>query len=519
MDEKYDVVVVGGGAAGLSGAVALARFRRSVLVIDAGDPRNAQAGHVHNFLTRDGTPPAEIYAIGHGEVTKYGGRVELGQVTAIWREHGGFCVEIGDRTIAARRILVATGLRDELPDIPGLAARWGTDVLHCPYCHGWEVRDRRIGVLTTGPAAVHQALLFRQLSPHVTVLQHSGPALSEEQLEQLHALGIAVVTGEVVQVESDTRGLTAVRLADGAQVQVDALIVAPRFTARAELLAPLGLKPVEVLMDEHVLGTRVEADATGATAVAGVWVAGNITDMQAQVVTSAAAGLGAGAAINADLVAEDAHTAVEAHRGELIYGEQAWDERYQARPQNWSGNANAVLVAEVADLAPGTALDAGAGEGADALWLAARGWHVTGADLSTTALERAAAQADQLGLQVRWQHLDLTREPASGTYDLVSAFFLHLPAKARQTLWSHLASAVAPGGTLLVVGHDFRDLGTTMPRPRLTEMGWTADEVADSLGAGWTIEVAEARPRPAADPAGREITIRDAVLRARRDPT
>jgi len=108
----------------------------------------------------------------------------------------------------SRRILVATGLRDELRDIPGLAARWGTDVLHCPYCHGWEVRDRRIGVLATGPMAVHQALLFRQLSPHVTLLQHTGPAPDDEQREQLDALGMPVIDGTVVKVESDGTGLT-----------------------------------------------------------------------------------------------------------------------------------------------------------------------------------------------------------------------------------------------------------------------------------------------------------------------
>jgi len=151
MEETYDVVVIGGGPAGFSGAVALARSRRSVLVLDAGDPRNAPAGQVHNFLTRDGTPPAEIHALGRAEVNKYGGRVEQSRVTALRREGDRFGVDLGDRTITARRVLVATGLRDELPDIPGLAQRWGTDVLHCPYCHGWEVRDRRIGVLATGP--------------------------------------------------------------------------------------------------------------------------------------------------------------------------------------------------------------------------------------------------------------------------------------------------------------------------------------------------------------------------------
>jgi thioredoxin reductase len=515
MDETYDVVVVGGGAAGLSGAVALARSRRSVLVLDAGDPRNAPAGHVHNFLTRDGAAPAEIYTLGQAEVSRYGGRVEQAQVTAIRLADRGFLVEIGDRTVGARRVLMATGLRDELPDIPGLAQRWGADVLHCPYCHGWEVRDRRIGVLATGPAFMHQTLLFRQLSPQVTVLQHTGPALTDEQREQLHALHVPVVAGEVEQVDAGANGLTGVRLADGTQVELDVLVVAPQFTARAELLAPLGLKPVEVQLDGFVLGTQIEADATGATAVPGVWVAGNIVDMRAQVITAAAAGLNAGAAINADLVAEDTRIAVEGHRHEEpLHGEQAWDERYRSRPQNWSGNPNSVLIDEVAGLPVGTALDAGSGEGADALWLAGQGWRVTGAEFSPTALDRAAAQADQLDLAVQWLHLDLSKEPPPGRYDLVSAFYLHMPPEPRRIVFANLAGAVAPGGTLLIVGHDLSDLHTTMPRPNLAEMGWTAEEVVDALGDGWEIAVAEARPRSAADPDGRQIVIRDTVVRA-----
>jgi thioredoxin reductase len=314
MDDIFDVVVVGGGAAGLSGAVALARSRRSVLVIDAGDPRNAPARQVHNFLTRDGTPPAGIYAAGRAEVTRYGGRVETGRVTALSRDGERFRVQIGGRSVAARRLLVATGLRDELPDVPGLAARWGIDVLHCPYCHGWEVAGKRIGILATGPMAIHQALLFRQLSRRVTLLQHTGPAPAGEQREQLDARGIAVTEGMVEQVEADARGLTGVRLAGGRRVALDAVIVAPRMTARAGLLAPLGLKPAEVRLGEHVAGTRIEADPTGATAMPGVWVAGNIADIQAQVMTSAAAGLTAGAAINLDLVLEEARHAADAHR-------------------------------------------------------------------------------------------------------------------------------------------------------------------------------------------------------------
>jgi thioredoxin reductase len=320
MDESYDVVVVGGGAGGLSGAVALARSRRSVLVVDAGDPRNAPADHVHNFLTRDGTPPAELYTAGRTEVTRYGGRVETGLVTALSRDGEVFRVEIGPRTVTARRLLVATGLRDELPDVPGLAARWGIDVLHCPYCHGWEVRDKRIGVLATGPTAVHQALLFRQLSLHVTLLSHSGPALDGEQRDQLEARGITVTEGTVTEIEADPAGLTGVRLAGGRHVELDAVVAAPRMHARAELLAPLGLKPAEVLIGDYLVGTHIEADPTGATAVPGVWVAGNLATLQAQVITSAAAGLAAGAAINLDLVLAEARRQSLGNEHDLAVG-------------------------------------------------------------------------------------------------------------------------------------------------------------------------------------------------------
>jgi thioredoxin reductase len=307
MDNSYDIVVVGGGAAGLAGAVALARSRRSVLVVDAGDPRNAPASAVHNFLTRDGTPPEQIYAAGREELARYGGHVETGRVTALSREGNCFAVQISDRAVSARRLLVATGLRDELPDVPGLAERWGIDVLHCPYCHGWEVRDQRIGILSTGPGAVHQALLFRQLSRHVTMLAHTAPQLTHEQREQFAALGITVIEGTVTHVDADDSGLTGITLADGTRVSLDALIVAPRMVARADLLAPLGLAPTEVRMDGQVVGTQIEAEESGATGVPGVWVAGNLASIQAQVITSAASGLTAAAAINADLVAEDAH--------------------------------------------------------------------------------------------------------------------------------------------------------------------------------------------------------------------
>jgi thioredoxin reductase len=307
--DSYDVVVVGGGAAGLSAAVALSRARRSVLVIDAGDPRNAPAGHVHNYLGREGMPPGELLATGRAEVAGYGGEVVTGSATSARAvDGGGFRVELaGSRTVLARRLLVATGLTDELPAVPGLAERWGRDVLHCPYCHGWEVRDQAIGVLATGPMALHQALLFRQLSADVTLFLHTEPAPGPAELEQLAARGIAVVAGEVAAVEVADDRLTGLRLRSGEVHRCQAVVVAPRFTARAGVLADLGLAPVE---QQH--GSAVPADPAGATAVPGVWVAGNVTDLRAQVVVAAAAGLTTGAAINADLIAEDVRLAVAA---------------------------------------------------------------------------------------------------------------------------------------------------------------------------------------------------------------
>ena len=314
--DLYDVVIIGGGAAGLSGAVALARSRRSVLVVDAGEPRNAPAEGVHNYLGREGTPPRELLAIGRTEVAGYGGEVVDGVVMGVHRgDDGRFRVALADgREVSARRLLVATGLVDELPDVPGVAERWGRDVLHCPFCHGWEVRDQAIGILATGPNAMHQALLFRQLSADVTFFRHTGPDLSDEDVEQLAALGVPIVDGEVAGLEVTGDRLTGVRLASGQVVPRSAVVVAPRFTARAGVLEPLGLTATEQEMRGAVVGSAVAADPTGATEVPGVWVAGNVADMSAQVVVSAAAGLRAGAMINADLVMEEARAAVEASR-------------------------------------------------------------------------------------------------------------------------------------------------------------------------------------------------------------
>jgi thioredoxin reductase len=303
---------VGGGAAGLSGALALARARRSVLVIDAAEPRNAPADHIHNYLGREGTPPRELLAIGRREVAGYGGEVVTGRVSGIARSpSGGFLVTRADApTVEARRVLVTTGLTDELPDIPGLADRWGTDVFHCPYCHGWEVQDQPVAIIGSSPLSVHQALLWRQWTADMTLILHGAPEPTDEEAGQLAALGIEVVPSPATAVELADGHVAGVRLGDGRLVPCQAIVVTPRFSARAELLVQLGLPIAELAMGDVVISTYVASDPTGKTDVPGVWVAGNVANPMDQVIGAAAAGLKAGATINFDLVTEDARAAV-----------------------------------------------------------------------------------------------------------------------------------------------------------------------------------------------------------------
>ncbi|WP_405499007.1 NAD(P)/FAD-dependent oxidoreductase [Streptomyces niveus] len=317
----FDVVVIGGGPAGLSAALTLARARRSVLVIDAGEPRNAPASHVHNYLGREGIAPGELLAVGREEVAGYGGEFMAGRVgTVKGSAADGFRVVLEEGAavaeVTASRLLVTTGLVDELPPVPGVAERFGREVLHCPYCHGWEVRDTAIGVLATGPLAVHQAQMWRQWSDDVTLFRHTAPDFDDEQYEQLAARDIAVVDGEVAALAVTDDRLTGVTLAGGRVIPVSAVVVAPLFTARGGLLADLGAAAVDREMTGQVVGSHVPTDPAGATSVPGVWAAGNVADPTETVIGSAVAGLRAGAAINADLTAEDTRRAVAARRGD-----------------------------------------------------------------------------------------------------------------------------------------------------------------------------------------------------------
>jgi thioredoxin reductase len=296
---KYDVVVVGGGAAGLSAALVLGRARRRVAVIDAGAPRNAPAARMQGFLSRDGMSPADLLTVGRGEVTGYGVELVEDQVVAI--EPGLVVGLAGGRVLNARRILVATGVRDELPEIPGVRERWGRDLLHCPYCHGWEVRDQPIGVLGTEPGSVQHAHLVRQWSDDVAFFVHTY-ALSAVERAQLEARGVRIVRGEVARLVVEDDRLTGVEMADGRMIARAAVFIRPVNLPHADgLLTGIGCE-----VDQAGF---VTVDATGRTSAIGVWAAGNVADPRAQVITAAGAGSAAAIAINADLVQEDVERA------------------------------------------------------------------------------------------------------------------------------------------------------------------------------------------------------------------
>lgn len=298
--QRFDVVIVGGGAAGLSAALVLGRARRRVAVVDAGSPRNAPAGHMQGFLSRDGMPPLELLAAGRAEASGYGVLLIGDHVESV---APGFVVHLaGGTALEARRILVATGVGDELPDIPGVRERWGNDLLHCPYCHGWEVRDQPLGVLGTHPLAAEHAQLVRQWSDDVVFFTHTAELQAADR-EGLEARGMQIVDGEIARLVVEDDRLTGVELTDGRVVPRTAVFIRPRNRPHGDgLLEGLGCE-----LDDAGFPL---VDTSGRTSVAGVWAAGNVADPRAQVITSAGAGSAAAIAINADLVQEDVNDAL-----------------------------------------------------------------------------------------------------------------------------------------------------------------------------------------------------------------
>ncbi|HEV2810559.1 MAG TPA: NAD(P)/FAD-dependent oxidoreductase [Acidimicrobiales bacterium] len=304
-EQTYDVVVIGGGAAGLSAALVLGRARRRVAVIDAGSPRNAPAAHMHGFLSRDGMAPTALLAAGRAEVAAYDVELVSDQVVGI---DAGFSIRLASgRLLRARRVLVATGVGDELPDIAGVRQRWGRDLLHCPYCHGWEVRDQPLGVLGTIAGSVQHALLVRQWSKDMVFFAHTYELTDDEQA-QLDARGIRIERGTVTRLIIEHDELCGVELADGREVARSAVFVRPDNVSHSDgLLAALGCT-----LNESGFAS---VEASGRTSVSGGWAAGNVVDPRAQVITAAGAGSAAAIALNADLVQEDVELALQAATG------------------------------------------------------------------------------------------------------------------------------------------------------------------------------------------------------------
>jgi thioredoxin reductase/SAM-dependent methyltransferase len=518
VERHCDVAVIGGSAAGLAAALQLARQRRSVIVVDAGEPRNAPAAHMHGYLGHEGLPPSDLAAIGREEVRSYGGEVIAGRALDVsLTEDHRFRIElVGGHALVARRVLAATGLVDELPDIDGIVDHWGGDVFSCPFCHGFEVRDQRIVQILTSPMGLHPAGLLRHLSDRFTVVLHSGVDAGDPELRALAAAGVDVVDGRVRRVVTGDDGrVAAVELTDGDRIATDAVVVTTRWTVRAAPFASLGLEPAA---HPTGLGDVVETDPTGETSVPGLYAAGNVTDPSQQVLQAAANGSRVGAMISSSLAHDDIRAAARPSANEAD-----WDHRYGG-DRLWSGNPNGTLVAEIGGLPPGRALDVGAGEGGDAVWLAEQGWDVTASDISQRALERVGAEAQRRGLKIECRHVDANaRAPfGKGAFDLVSAQYASIPRTPDHRAVRNLLDAVAPGGTLLVVGHDLAPMRTAVDTSQHSsafdpDAYVRLDDVAAALAdpSGWEIEVHDTRPRPPGA-ASSSHHVDDVVLRARR---
>ncbi len=335
-----DVAIVGGGAAGLATAIALARSLRRVVVIDAGSPRNRTSAHAHNVLGHEGINPLDLVAKGRKEAEGYGVTFIDAAVTGaqstpaeVARPHRFALDTSAGVQVSAQHVVIATGITDELPDIPGLAEGWGDTVLHCPYCHGYEVRGQSIGIIGTTALSYHQAMMFSQLSDRVTFIRHAAPEPTAEQAAMLDALGITFVDAQVEAVHRTEAGTevtlrsvagtsdpdqpnadrghaanpghgaaasddTTSALAASA-ITLEALVVGPFFRANGEVFTQLGGTVVE---DPSGMGSSITADPTGRTDIPGVWAVGNVADMSAMLGASAASGVRAGAMINYELI-------------------------------------------------------------------------------------------------------------------------------------------------------------------------------------------------------------------------
>lgn len=297
----YDAVIVGGSYAGLAAALMLARARRRILIADAGTPRNHVARHAHGVLAQDGRPGQEILAAARAQLAAYPSVSWLAQeITAASGSDGDFRLQAADgSTLHSRKLLLASGVSDALPDIPGLTECWGESVLHCPYCHGYEIGGGAIGVLNATPHAAMHAQLIADWGK-VTLFTHGADVVDAEQRAQLARRGIALETTPVLGAESNARQLSGLHLADGRRLPLRALFVAVQNTPRGALPGLLGCER-EITPQGSILRT----DAQKQTSVAGVYAAGDVALARSNITLAAADGVTAAVALHHVLIAED----------------------------------------------------------------------------------------------------------------------------------------------------------------------------------------------------------------------
>jgi thioredoxin reductase len=297
-DLLLDAVVIGGSFAGLSAALQLARARRSVRILDAGRPRNRFADAAHGFFSRDGSDPRTLVAAAQAQLRRYpSARLIAAEAASARAVDGGFEVVAQDGSVlAARKLVLAFGVNDTLPPLPGLRERWGKSVLHCPYCHGYEFAGRRLGVLHSASFSAHQALLVADWGP-TTLYLNGAPAPDADTAAQLARRGVAIEPAPIVALSGEEQALSALRLADGREAAVDALFVASRVRFNSALAEQLGCA-----IDEGPMGPFIRTDDSRQTTVPGVYAAGDIARAMHNATWAAADGVTAGASAHQALV-------------------------------------------------------------------------------------------------------------------------------------------------------------------------------------------------------------------------
>ena len=501
--EVVEVVVVGAGFAGLAAAQVLGRAQREVLLIGAGPTRNAEAEHAHNVLTRDGTPPAELLRLGIDEVRGLRSvTVRTDHVEAVRHGDGeSLRVQLASGgEVSAEVVLIATGARDALPDVPGLQELWGKRAHSCPFCDAEAYTGQRLLVLSGETPGRHQMALLAGWTDDLT------------QVNPEDVAHIGLVDGEVVA-----------RLTDGSAVAGDGVFVGVTPAPRVECVAELPLAR---------RGPYLAVDGEGRTSHARLWAAGDCAwktgeaNPGGQVVASMAAGARAATWIVFDRLAIDPPAPPPVENPDSRTGgssasvSEFWEQHYGQREKVWSGQPNQRLVEEVRDMQPGTALDLGCGEGADAVWLAQQGWDVVAVDVSKIALARASQAADTRGVSddIDWRVCDLGTEFPEGEYDLVNAAYLLSPVTLpRVEILKAAAGALRPGGVLLILSHTGFPPGAGKPDHHVTFP--TPQEQLAALELEpeeWVVEAAEEFACPMTGRDSEPTRRIDNVLRLRR---